>query len=96
MLREWAQTALDAARVLAEAEARPTWEEIRKLPTPWKPDLSGFMFCDWCAAKVEMPYFEDRERMEMGYQVQPHPNNGCLWARAHAEARAEPDGEQET
>lgn len=62
----------------------PTWADIRKLPSPWtfdEIDRAPCMSCDWCDAYIEL---EHRKA-----PLPPHPQNYCLWARAHTPVQPE-------
>jgi hypothetical protein len=96
---QWMAANLDRARLRAasraeETPAPPTWEEIRKLPSPWgcvtsgaNPQPDGGMtpplwhcHCRWCDARASVKQWR--------YPVaEGHPDTSCLWARAHAEPR---------
>jgi hypothetical protein len=79
----------DVARIAAlQAPATPpTWEEIRALPSPWRfndvsrmGDSSEWRYgCDWCGATLSVvkPEFKHPDDEPL------HPQNGCLYARAH-------------
>lgn len=76
-------------RAFAEGQAS-IYAEIRKLPSPWKHQLSElesdgvvwtYCHCDWCGATSRVEHGVVEARIEW------HPANDCLWFKAHAERR---------
>lgn len=85
-----ARVLLVVSDVLAEAETRPTWEEIRRLPSPWEfNDVSRAdnhascwrYACEWCGASRTVLAAEKPD------PAPDHPDSlTCLWPRALANA----------
>lgn len=60
------------------AEIRATFENTNE--PPWFPtDFDGSWRCSWCDAVAEPEDDDDHP---------PHPDNGCLWAKAQASPNA--------
>jgi hypothetical protein len=90
-----------AAESRGEARGRAAvLAEVAKLPSPWDEDIAAADpetnyakvrgWCNWCHVHVEIE--TTHGRIMVFELVTSHPDNGCLWARAHAAGVAAPEG----